>query len=97
MDIHEIKIGEELLLADLKPGMAIALEATAPAISPPDPLYLPGAIKEIVAACVIVRLEMHQSVYGGTMRLHANHDGRFHANDDSPIRVFRLLLPDAEL
>lgn len=76
-------IGEELLLQDLTPGMAIALEG----IAPPEPLYLAGVVSEIMLRCVIVR--MIPLVGESLVRLHANREGRFVTDMDRPVRVFR--------
>lgn len=71
----------ELFLPDLELNMVIALEAV-----PPDGLYLPGTVSEIVARCVM----MHMFAPHGesTVRLHANAAGQFVTDEDRPVRVF---------
>jgi hypothetical protein len=83
-DLTELRVGNEVLLANLEAGMTVALEAVAP----PEPLYLPGVISQIVLRCVVVR--MFPPHGEGIVRLHANVAGRFVTDEDRPVRVFRL-------
>jgi hypothetical protein len=80
------KVGQELLLKNLKPEMQVALEG----VTPPDPLYLMGEVSEIVSHCVVVRILLGPSVYL-MLRLHADRGGRFVNDADQPVRVLELV------
>lgn len=72
----------EVLLPDLKPGMAVALEA----LPPPEPLYLAGKVSEIVARCVVV--QMAPPAGESIVRLDAGPNGDFQTAEGRPVRVF---------
>lgn len=77
-----MKAGRELLLPDLKTGMVVLLEA----VPPPEPLYLPGTVIDVVSHCVRVRMGL--GGFGGFVRLHASKAGKFVTNEDRAVRVF---------